>query len=143
MRSWLGGSKGRKMGSKRHKLARGLGSFVPLSVNFSQLEQEMEENQIEYEPGDNGLQEQQMVDSLAYEEMVVNILCNLEIREQLVFMFQLLRDGGYQVDHAAFAKVLKLSRRQYMRVLDDVRLKTWLFVQGYKSHLNPESHKDR
>jgi hypothetical protein len=131
------------MGSKRHKLARGLGDFVPLSVNFSQLEQEMEDNQIEYEPGDNGLQEQQMVDSLAYEEMVVNILCNLDSREQLVFIFQLLRDGGYQIDHAAFAKVVNLSRRQYMRVLDDVRLKSWLFIQGYKSHLKKdESHKD-
>ena len=131
------------MGSKRHKLARGLGDFVPLSVNFSQLEQDMEENQIEYEPSDHGLQEKQMIDSLAYEEMVVNILCNLESREQLIFIFQLLRDGGYQIDHAAFAKVVNLSRRQYMRVLEDVRLKSWLFIQGYKSHLKDDkSHKD-
>ena len=129
------------MGKKRLKLARGLGDFVPLSVNFSQLEKEMEENEIEYEPSDNGDQERKMIDDLAYEEMVVNILCNLESREQLVFMFQLLRDGGFKIDHAAFAKVVRLSRRQYMRVLDDVRLKSWLFIQGYKGHLK-ESHKD-
>lgn len=130
------------MGSKRHKLARGLGNFVPLSVNFSELEKEMEENEVEYEPGDDGLQEKQILDNLAYEEMIVNILCNLDMREQLVFIFQILRDGGYQIDHAAFAKVVHLSRRQYMRVLDDVRLKSWLFVQGYKSQSRCESHKD-
>lgn len=131
------------MGNQRHKLAKGLGDFIPLSVNFSQLEREMEENQIEYEPTDNGLHEAQIIDSLAYEEMVVNILCNLDVREQLVFIFQLLRDGGYQIDHAAFAKVVKLSRRQYMRVLDDVRLKSWLFIQGYRQQLDrTKSHKD-
>lgn len=130
------------MGLKRHKLARGLGDFVPTSVNFSSLEKEMEENDIEYEPSDDGMQEQRVMDGIVYEEVIVNILCNLETREQLVFIFQLLRDNGYQIDHASFAKVVRLSRRQYMRILEDVRMKTWLYVQGYKnSNGFSKSHK--
>ena len=38
------------MGDKRLKLHRGLGEFVPISVNFGDLEREMEENQVEYDP---------------------------------------------------------------------------------------------
>lgn len=131
------------MGLKRHKLAKGLGDFVPVSVNFSELEKDMEEDQIEFEPSDNGEGEHKMVDNLIYEEAVITILCNLESREQLVFLFQLLRDSGYQIDHNSFAKVVHLSRRQYMRILDDVRLKSWLYIEGYKNQdRHPQSHKE-
>ena len=134
------------MGLKRHKLARGLGDFVPVSVNFSELESmSMADNEDEcprYDPSDNGAGEHKMIDNIIYEEAVITILCNLESREQLVFLFQLLRDSGYQIDHNSFAKVVHLSRRQYMRILDDVRLKSWLYIEGYKKHVrHPESHK--
>lgn len=131
------------MGKKRLKLAHGLGDFVPMSVNFSQLEKEFDENETEYQPSDNGLEQKRLQDNMEYEEMVVQILCNLEEREKLVFIFQLLRDGGYKIDHASFAKVVRLSRRQYMRVLDDVRLKSRLFVLGYQQQKNhQQSHKE-
>lgn len=126
------------MGLQRHKLARGLGDFVPISINFSELEKVNnssyhEESEIEFEPSDNGVAEDKIMDELLFEEAVITILCNLEPREQLIFMFQLLRDGGYQIDHNSFAKVVKLSRSQYMRILNDVRLKSWLYVQGFKN----------
>lgn len=130
------------MGQQRHKLAKGLGDFVPVAVNFSQLEKDLEEDEVVFEPSDNGEQVDKLYDGIIYEEAVVTILCNLEPREQLVFLFQLLRDGGYQIDHNSFAKVIHLSRRQYMRILDEVRLKSWLYIEGYKTrnrHL--ESHK--
>ena len=131
------------MGNKRLKIYKGLGNMVPLSVNFSQLEKELEEGEIAYEPSDEGLESKRLEESLEFEEMVVQILCNLEDREKLVFIFQLLRDGGYQIDHGSFAKVVKLSRRQYMRVLDDVRLKSALFVAGYQKRFKTEeSHKE-
>lgn len=117
--------------------------MVPLSINFSQLEKQMVEGELEYEPSDSGFEKKRLEDGLQYEEMVVQILCNLEEREKLIFIFQLLRDGGYQIDHGSFAKVVNLSRRQYMRVLDDVRLKSALFVAGYSGKFRKkESHKE-
>lgn len=117
--------------------------MIPLSINFSQLEKDLEEGEIEYEPSDDGLEVKRLEDNLQYEEMVVQILCNLEEREKLIFIFQLLRDGGYQIDHGSFARVVKLSRRQYMRVLDDVRLKSALFIAGYQHKFkSEESHKE-
>lgn len=117
--------------------------MVPIAVNFSALEKELEENNISYEPGDGGLEQARLQDKLEYEELVVQILINLEPREKMVFAFQLLRDGGYQIDHGACAKVVNLSRRQYMRVLDDVRLKVALFIAGYKQRgKKNKSHKE-
>lgn len=131
------------MGKKRLKIHRGLNGMIPMSINFSQLEKQFKENETEYEPSDNGLERKRLEDNLQYEEMVFQILCNLEEREKLVFIFQLLRDGGYQIDHGSFAKIVNLSRRQYMRILDDVRLKSALFVAGYSSNYNnKQSHKE-
>jgi hypothetical protein len=131
------------MGDKRYKLARGLGDFVPVSINFSALEKDSDEEEREFEPSDMGKEEREMVDSLIYEGEVVNILCNLEPREKLIFVFQLLRDSGFQIDHNSFAKVVQLSRRQYMRILDDVRLKTYLYIQGFrKQNRLLQGHKE-
>ena len=119
------------MGKKRIKIYRGLKDFVPYSVNFSELEKEVKDGNIKYEPGDGGDAVERLQKNLELEELVVQILCNLEDREKLIFMFQLLRDSGYQIDHGSLAKVVKLSRRQYMRVLEEVRFKIDLFVIGY------------
>lgn len=130
------------MGDKRLKLARGLGEFVPVSISFSDLEKQLEagDYSYSYEPGDGGMEVKRLEGNMSYEELVVQILCNLEKREKLVFAFQLLRDAGYQIDHGSFAKVIKLSRSQYMRVLSDVRLKASLFAYGYSK--SEKGHKE-
>lgn len=128
------------MGNKRLKIHRGLSKMIPLSINFSQLQKQLEDGDISYEPSDDGFERKRLEDNLQYEEMVVQILLNLEEREKLIFIFQLLRDNGYQIDHGSFAKITNLSRRQYMRVLDDVRLKSALFIAGYSNKF--QSHKE-
>ncbi len=120
------------MGIKRLKLAKGISDFVPTSINFSELEIKAIENGIAFNPGDDNLEVKRLENKMEYEEMVAQILFNLETREKLIFVFQLLRDGGYQIDHASFAKSLKISRRQYMRVLSVVRAKAHLLVIGYQ-----------
>lgn len=137
MGGWLGKS---KVSKRRIKIYRGIGDFVPTTVNFSKLEKEFEDGGIDFDPSDDGIEVKRLEDNIEYEEMIVQILCNLEGREKLIFIFQLLRDGGYQIDHGAFAKVVNLSRRQYMRVLEDVRLKSALFIAGYNSEHS--SHKE-
>lgn len=129
------------MGNKRLKLARGLTNVTPMSVNFSELEMEFEEQNAEFEPSDGGLEQKRMEDSLEYEELVVQILCSLELREKLVFTYQLLRDGGYKIDHASFAKSLGITRSQFMKVLELVRTKSMLYVMGYQGKLGKKDTK--
>jgi len=121
------------MGNKRLKLARGLINFIPKSVNFSELEEKypMDDDEFRNDPGDGGLEQERLMNTIMYEELVVQILCNLEPREQLVFVYQLLRDSGYNIDHASFAKTLHISRRRFMWILENVRQKTRLYALGY------------
>jgi len=132
------------MGNKRLKLAHGFVNFIPKSVNFSELEEKYSTNDgdLTYEPADDGLEQDRLIDSIAYEELVVQILCNLEPREQLIFVYQLLRDSGYQIDHSSFAKTVNLSRRQFMRIVASVRKKTRLYILGYKQSEFQVSHKE-
>lgn len=131
------------MGNKRLKLAKGLGDIIPMSVNFSELQTQFEENDQEFDPSDNGLETKRMQEGVEYEELIVQILCALEPREKLVFVYQLLRDGGYKIDHASFGKTVGITRVQYMRVLETVRMKTALFVMGYQGKLRDERYKEK
>lgn len=126
------------MGVTRLKLARGVGGFVPVTVNFSALTPNEDQDQDSFAPDDGGLETRRLQTTLEYEELIVQILYNLDPREKLVFIFQLLRDGGYQIDHSAFAKTIRLSRRQYMRILDEVRMKSALFAVGYHNSHNSQ-----
>lgn len=132
------------MGTKRIKIHRGVNSVVPVTINISQLESADPDNyKVSGDMSDGGLEKQRLEDNLEYEEMVVQILCNLDTREQLIFIFQLLRDNGYQIDHGSFAKVVNLSRRQYMRILEDVRIKVALLIVGYSRLCDGNgSHKE-
>jgi hypothetical protein len=131
------------MGNKRLKLARGLGNITPQSVNFSDLQTEFEENEVAFDPSDDGLEEKRLQDGVEYEEMIVQILCNLEMREKVVFVYQLLRDGGYKIDHASFAKTVGLSRPQFNRVLEMVRTKSMLYILGYQGKLGGRRDKEK
>lgn len=121
------------MGQHRLKLSRGLKDFVPVSVNFSSIDSETNEELADFEPSDGGLEQKRLLDSIEYEEMVALILYHLEPREKLIFTFQLLRDSGYKIDHGSFAKIIRLSRPQYMKILKEVRMKAYLYMIGYQS----------
>jgi hypothetical protein len=131
------------MGNKRLKLAKGLGNITPVSVNFSDLQTEFDEQEVAFDPSDGGLEEKRLQDGVEYEEMVVQILCNLEMREKVVFVYQLLRDGGYKIDHASFAKTIGLSRPQFNRVLEMVRTKSMLYILGYQGKLGGRRDKEK
>lgn len=120
------------MSGKRYKIVRGVSSYIPTAVDFSSLEKEYDEGNESYAPSDNGMEQERLEDNLVYEEMIVQILYGLEMKEKLIFIYQLMRDFGYQIDHASFARTLKLSRRQYMRLLDEVRVKSALMIYGYQ-----------
>ena len=123
------------MGDKRLKLARGLQNITPMSVNFSDLEKEFEENEAYFDPSDSGLEIKRLENTVEYEELVVQILTSLELREKLIFTYQLLRDGGYKIDHTSFAKSLGITRSQFMKVLEIVRTKSLLYIMGYQGRL--------
>jgi hypothetical protein len=112
--------------------------FIPKSINFSEMEREERHDNPDYKDasynmGDNGLEIEKLEQDMHFEELVVQMLYSLEGNERIIFLYQMLRDYGYQIDHTSFAKTLRLKRSRYMDILGMVRLKTYLIVKGYKN----------
>lgn len=128
----------------RLKVSNGLNNFVPVAIPFSQVEGEYLDGKTkQVDLSDGGLEAKQMMSNLAYEELIIQVLYNLDLRDKLIFVYQLLRDSGFQINHGSFAKTIHLSRCQYMRILKDVKLKTNLYILGYKNSLKKTQNKKK
>ncbi|MBV6446376.1 MAG: hypothetical protein IFNCLDLE_02674 [Ignavibacteriaceae bacterium] len=105
--------------------------FLPKSYNFGELE-----------PNEDG----QILDGDAFEdkqdntysnifadEIVVQILFNLKDREKVVFMYQLLRESGYEIDYGSAAQTMGIQRQSYMKMLSLVKKKARVIItDAYK-----------
>jgi len=121
------------MGTKRNKIIVGLKGYIPQTINFSELKKmENSDNQaVEADWGDEGLQMEKLEVGMEFEELIVQMLYNLKGNERIIFLYQLLREFGYQIDHGSFAKTLKMNRQKYMEILGTIRLKTYLVTYGH------------
>ena len=131
------------MGDKIRIKLRGFSPIIPKTINFSELEQKLNINnnpsrKMVY--GDEGLFIEKMEEDFNFEQLIVQMLCSIEGDERIIFLYQLLRELGYQIDHGSFAKTLKINRQKYMEILADVRVKTYLLVRG-KDLIESESSK--
>lgn len=108
--------------------------FVPKTINFSELEKLEKDGEvsqgIETQIGDDGLGIEKVEQDFHLEELIVQMLSALEGNERVIFLYQLLRDYGYQIDHTSFARTLGLKRSRYMDILSTVRTKTYLVIRG-------------
>jgi hypothetical protein len=123
-----------RMGTKRNKIIVGLKGYIPQTINFSELKKmENSDNQaVEADWGDEGLQMEKLEVGMEFEELIVQMLYNLKGNERIIFLYQLLREFGYQIDHGSFAKTLKMNRQKYMEILGTIRLKTYLVTYGHR-----------
>lgn len=114
-------------------------NILPETVNFSELEERAKKEGFDFnnfDISDMGKQMESVEDGLQYEKLVLQILNNLNLREKIVFMFQLLRDFGFALDHKSCAKTLEINRQGYMKLLSIVRKKASLVVYQSRSDTN-------
>ncbi len=134
------------MGTKRTKVNSGMLQFIPKPINFSELEkmEDGRDGEMKFtEFGDEGLGMEKVEQDIHFEELVVQMLYVLDGNERIIFLYQLLRDYGYQIDHTSFAKTLHLKRSRYMDILSMVRLKTYLVVKGYRESQEAQSKQTK
>lgn len=118
---------------------KSLVSGPPTCINFSEIEESLEEMGESFSPGDDGEQSLSMEEDLAQESMVYNILSNLDDKDRIIFLIQLLRDCGYRIDHGSFARAIGMSRTKYMGLLGDLKIKMNLYLIGEKLGLITKS----
>lgn len=112
---------------------QGLG-ILPISVNFSDLDVESESDELTYDTGDDGKQAEEMYDTLELENSIFQILNNLNDREKVIFLYQLVRESGYRLDHESCAETMHIKRQWYMTMLGHVKYKAKIILKEYSKY---------
>lgn len=110
-------------------------NFIPISYNFSDVFKEKDEDTYDppgFEVSDLGRQAERVEEDLVLEKMIVEILHNLDDREKIIFMFQLLRDAGYNLDYESCAQTIHINRQWYMNNLKSVKQKIAFIISKNK-----------
>lgn len=98
--------------------------YIPTAYSFSDLSEYDEEGEYkEFDAGDNGLAAENMVENIRGTFDILDILYNLKPNERIVFLIQLCREFGYDIDHGSYAKAIGIHRVNYMVTLSRVREK--------------------
>lgn len=94
--------------------------FIPTVTTFSDLEDE--DGEIPFDPMDQvDIVRKESQDTLDMEILVMQVMNNLNDKEKVVFLFQLMRADGYRIDHESCSKVIHVTLRTYMNILKRVR----------------------
>lgn len=99
--------------------------FIPTAYPLSEMDSE--NNQADF--SDLCKEVSQLEDKLDLERGILEILHNLEDRDKIIFLFQILRDDGYNLDHESCADVLHIQREWYMTNLSKVKQKIAFIIK--------------
>jgi hypothetical protein len=125
--------------AKYNKLA-----FIPKSYNMSEMDLNIsdknsvgitEQDTLMSEDLEDERDEQDSIcNNVFADEVVVQILFNLKDREKVIFMFQLLRESGFEIDYGSAAQTMGIQRQSYMKMLSTVKKKAMIVAtDAYKA----------
>lgn len=110
--------------------------FIPEAKNFSDFTKSISEDdndgELAYEVSDGGGQVAQMISGLQADEILIELLMNLDNRDKIILLYQVLRGMGFGLQHEECAKTLSLSRGGYLVFLKKVTKKCEKILQGYR-----------
>lgn len=97
--------------------------YIPVAYSFSQFEEADSEQNALFNLSDDGREEKKVFDKIAADTLFLNILFNLTEIEKIIYLYQLAREFGYEIDHSSLSKTLGIHRVVYMRILKRVKEK--------------------
>ena len=100
--------------------------MVATSQNFSEMELPDGEP---FDAGDNGEAADMMVSQVQADASLLSLLLGLNDREKIILMYQILRESGYNLNHAECAKTLNITRERYMVILKGVKKRSAKILQ--------------
>lgn len=94
--------------------------FIPTSTNFSDLEKNLEDGNIEEVlPA-----REDDLSGLWLEKLILAMLATLPTdRERVILLIQILRGYGFNFDHQSVATLFGVKLRWYMRIVQGIRKK--------------------
>jgi len=116
-------------------------NFLPKSFNFSEIEPDEDGNILDGDSfNDNGDEVRQTESSLFTEQVILQVLFNLKDREKIVFMYQLLRESGFEIDYTSCADTIGIQRQSYMKTLSIVKKKASVIIASAYSVGKPKTN---
>ena len=100
--------------------------MVADSRNFSELELPDGEP---FDAGDQGEATDMMYSQVQADAYLLSLLRGMNDREKIILMYQILRESGYNLNHAECAKTLNITRERYMVVLKGVKKRAAKILQ--------------
>jgi len=101
-------------------------ALIAHSQNFSELEQPDGKS---FDKGDDGSVEDAMYSSIQADSLLLNLLERMDDRDKIILMYQVLRESGFNLNHADCAKTLSISRERYMVLLKAVKKRSEKILQ--------------
>lgn len=82
-----------------------------------------------FDAGDEGEAEESMIGNMQADAFLLALLLKMGDRQKIILMYQLLREAGYNLNHADCAKTLGITRERYMTLLKDVKKRAAKILQ--------------
>lgn len=92
--------------------------MIASSQNFSEMELP---NGDPFDVGDKGSSANTMYSVVEADASLLTLLCGMNDRDKIILLYQVLRESGYNLNHAECAKTLNITREHYMVILRGVR----------------------
>jgi hypothetical protein len=108
---------------------------IPYSQNFSDLPSLKKDNGeiVGLDFSDNGREVDAIASALNADALLLSLLLNLNDREKIIFLYQLLREMGYNLNHEDCSKTINVTREYYMTLLKAVKDRSVKILQMLRS----------
>lgn len=100
--------------------------FLAQSTNWSDMEFPGGEP---FDAGDEGKEQDAMLSTMQADAFLLSLLHGFNDRQKIILMYQLLREAGYNLNHADCAKTFNITRERYMVLLKDVKKRAAKILQ--------------
>lgn len=100
--------------------------MVATSKNFSDMTLPGTEP---FDAGDEGSGQEAIYSQIQADFHLLTLLQGFNDRQKIILMYQLLREAGYNLNHADCAKTLSITRERYMVLLKDVKKRAAKILQ--------------
>ena len=106
------------------------GGGIPESRNFSEMTIISSAGEAQdFDAGDDGVNVDTLLSAMQADANLIEILSRLNDRQKIIFLLQLVRASGYDLNHEECAKTLSLTREHYMVLLKQVRIRVAKILQ--------------
>lgn len=83
-----------------------------------------------FDAGDEGNSQDKMISIVQADILLLNLLKGMDNRQKIILMYQVLRESGYNLNHADCARTLSITRERYMVLLKDIKKRAAKILQS-------------